>query len=131
VLIRAIMGAFIGTMGSFVTFTAGIVLAWSICPPESECTTDAREWADTAFWLGLAGGLTVMALLYAGLLKLSRQPRPRSVVVPSLVLSAVVFAIPGTLQLKSALYLPAATFAAAGLITGFGPWREILRRRPW
>lgn len=124
-LIRAIMGAFVGTTGSFMTFLAALLLAWSVCGPESEsCTADTLGPANTVFFAALLVGVAGMALLYVGLLKLSRQPRPWSVVVPGMVLSIVPFTIPGIWELSGALYLPGAAFAVAGLITGFGPWRE-------
>lgn len=129
-MIRTITGAFVGAMGGYATFLAAFLLAFSFCGWDETCTDDARRTADVMGCVGLLGGLTVTALLYAGLLKLQRRPRPWSVVVPGMVLSAVPFTIPGIWELNGVLFLPGAAFAVAGLITGFGPWREILRRRP-
>jgi uncharacterized membrane protein len=130
VVIRAITGAFVGAIGGYATFMAALMLAWSYCGWDEPCTDDARRTADVMGYVGLLGGLTATALVYAGLLKLQRQPRPWSVVVPGTALSVIPFTIPGIWELNGVLSLPMATFAVAGLITAFGPWREILRRRP-
>jgi uncharacterized membrane protein len=124
---RAITGAFVGAIGSQLTFVAALVLAMSFCGWDEACTDDARRTADVAGWAGALGGLTVTALVYAGLLRLQRRPRPWSVVVPAVALTALLFAvIPGIWQTNSVLYLPAAAFAVAGVVTGF-EWRRILR----
>lgn len=124
-MIRTITGAFVGAMGGYATFLAAFLLAFSFCGWDETCTDDARTTADVLGYVGFFGGLTVTALVYAGLLKLQRQPRPWSVVVPGMVLSAVPFTIPGIWELNGVLFLPGAAFAVAGLITGFGP---VLRR---
>lgn len=129
-MIRTITGAFVGAMGGYATFLAAFLLAFSFCGWDETCTDDARRTADVMGYVGLLGRLTVTALVYVGLLKLQRQPRPWSVVVPGMVLSAVPFTIPGIWELNGVLFLPGAAFAVAGLITAFGPWREILHRRP-
>jgi uncharacterized membrane protein len=127
-LMRAITGAFVGVVGSFMTFMASLMLALSFCGWDETCTDDARRSSYVAGSVGLLGGLVVMALVYVGLLKLQRRPRPWSVAVPAMVLSAVPFAIfPEIWQLSGMFYVPAVAFAVAGVITGFGSWREILR----
>lgn len=123
-MIRAISGAFVGTMGSVASFVTAMVLSGSVCGSLSEsCTADTALLAKVVFWVAFLGGLAVLALLYVGLLKLGRQPRPWSVLVPGTVLAAAPFAIPGIWDLKGAILLPGAAFALAGLITGF-------RKRP-
>ncbi|WP_157985071.1 hypothetical protein [Lentzea terrae] len=129
-MIRTITGAFVGAMGGYATFLAAFLLAFSFCGWDETCTDDARRTADVLGYAGFFGGLTVTALVYAGLLKLQRQPRPWSVVVPGTVLSAVPLMIPDLRELDGAIFLPGAALAVAGLITAFGPWREILHRRP-
>jgi len=124
---RAITGAFVGFMGSYATFLAALMAAWSFCGWDETCTDDARRSADVAGWVGALTGLTVMALVYGGLLRLQRRPRPWSVVLPAMALTAVLFAVvPGIWQANSMFYLPAGAFAAAGVVTGF-EWRRILK----
>lgn len=115
---RTITGAFIGTMGGYATFLAAFLLAFSFCGWEETCTDAARRTADVLGYVGVLGGLTVTALVYAGLLKLQRQPRPWSVVVPGMVLSAIPFTISEISKLDGAIFLPGAAFAVAGLVTG-------------
>ena len=117
---RAITGAMVGTMGGFMSFLAALLLSWSVCDtPMESCGAENAGLADGLLWVGFLGGLAGTALVYGGLLRLCRRPRPWSVVVPGMVLSALPFAIPGVWELEGALYLPGAALAVAGVITGF------------
>ncbi|WP_156213667.1 hypothetical protein [Lentzea aerocolonigenes] len=124
---RAITGAFVGYLGTWVTFMAALMAAWSYCGWGETCTDDDLSSADVAGCVVLLCGLSVTALVYVGLLKLQRQPRPWSVVGPAMVLSAIPFVvIPRVWELDSIFYLPAGAFALAGVVTGF-EWRRILQ----
>ncbi|NGY59296.1 hypothetical protein G7043_10210 [Lentzea sp. NEAU-D13] len=134
---RAVMGAIAGLLGAVGTGSALVGLYLGFCgfvtpkPWERrECVV--RESAEQGILLVpvvLLVGLIGTALLHVWLLKLRDQPRPWSVVVPGTLLVIALLTVRGSWGLIGALAVPATAFAVAGVITGFGPWREILRAR--
>lgn len=72
-------------------------------------------------------GLAGTALPHVWLLKQRGQPRPWSVVLPGVLLVIALLTVRGTWGLIGVVAVPATAFAVAGVITGFGSWREIMR----
>ena len=132
---RAVLGAIAGLLGAVGTGSVLVGLYLGFCgfvtpkPWERrECVV--RESAEQGILLVpvvLLAGLIVTALLHVWLLKVRDQPRPWSVVVPGMLLVIALLTVRGSWGLIGAVAVPATAFAVAGVITGFGPWREILR----
>lgn len=132
---RAVMGAIAGFLGALGTASVFVGLFLGTCG-----FVDPKPWERHQCLAGdlssqgillvpvvLLVGLIGTALLHVWLLKLRDQPRPWSVVVPGIVLVIVLVTVGGSLGLASAVAVPSMAFAVAGVITGFGPWREIRR----
>lgn len=122
---RAVTGAIAGVVGALVTMIVGFGGFVSFCGPAA----DARFCSEAGFVLlpvVLLGGLIGTALLHVWLLKLRGQPRPWSVAAPGAALVVVLVMNGWGFGLVQGIVVPATAFAVAGVITGFGSWREIL-----
>ena len=132
---RAVLGALAGLLGAVGTGSVIVGVYLGFCGfvtprPWERRQCLAGEFAAQGILLVpvvLVVGLAGTALLHVWLLKLRDQPRPWSVVVPGMVLVLALLVVGGSWGLIGALAVPATAFAVAGVITGFGPWREILR----
>ena len=132
---RAVTGAIAGVVGALVTALACTALFVGFCGFEKPRPWDTErcivgDYADLGLWLlpvVLLGGLIGTALLHVWLLKLRGQPRPWSVAAPGVALVFVLVAVGWAWGLVGLFTVPATAFAVAGVITGFGSWREIMR----
>ncbi len=130
---RAVTGAVGGAVGGLTTVLMILFVFSASCGFKPCGGMDGADWAFALLPVMLSGGLAGTALLHVWLLKLRGQPRPWSVFVPGVLLVIALFAVHGPAGGIAALVLSTTAFALAGVITGFGPWREILRklaRRP-
>ncbi|HUQ60394.1 hypothetical protein [Lentzea sp.] len=143
---RAVLAVFAGLGGAvaiFLLFVSGVThpcLAASLRPwDDIECEERAAGIVDVLLPTVPVGGLVVVALLHVWLLKMVRQPRPWSVVVPGVLLVVALEAVAASIhwgsdrELLVLLPIPAAVltaaFALAGVVTGFGPWWAVLGDR--
>jgi hypothetical protein len=135
VVTRAVLGAAAGLLGAVGTGSVIVGVYLGFCGfvtprPYERRQCVAGEFAAQGIFLVpvvLLVGLIGTALLHVWFLKLRGQPRPWSVVVPGMLLVIALLTVRGSWGLIGALAVPATAFAVAGVITGFGPWREILR----
>lgn len=135
-LTRAVTGAVAGVVGALLTASASLGLYLGFCgfetpwPWEERCLAGPyAEYGLLLLPVALLLGLVGTALLHVWLLKLCSQPRPWSVVAPGMALVLVLLGIEGRWGMFGAFAVPATAFAVAGVVTGFGSWRKILRGR--
>jgi len=142
---RAILAVFAGLGGAvaiFLLFVSGVThpcFAASRRPWDHiECEERSAGILDVLLPTVPLGGLVAVALLHVWLLKMVRQPRPWSVVVPGVLLVVALEAVAASFrwggdELLVLLPIPAAVlttaFALAGVVTGFGPWWAVLGDR--
>jgi hypothetical protein len=125
VLTRAVMGVVAGVVGVLVTGLACVLLYTGFCgfsepPPWSAERCLMGDYAELGLWLVpvvLLGGLAGSALLHGWLLKVCRQPRPWSVVVPGMALVLVLLLFGWVAGALGLLVVPAVAFALAGAAT--------------
>jgi hypothetical protein len=136
-LTRAVTGALVGWAGGFIAYLAAMMVSFSFCNTHLEsvsCTAATVESTETAARVVFLGGLAGTALVHGGLLRLCRLPRPWSVVVPEIVLTAGPFLIFGDQAVDGLLRLSGVAFAVVGVITGFrsrsSPHGEVTRDSP-
>jgi hypothetical protein len=125
VVTRAVTGAIAGAVGALVTVIVGFAGFMSFCgvPSATRLCTEVGSWLLPVV---LGGGLIGTALLHVWLLKLRGQPRPWSVAAPGAALVVVLVMSGWGIGLVQVVAVPATAFAVAGVITGFGSWREIM-----
>lgn len=138
VFARAVLGALAGGLGGLATSAAFFFFVELYCIGAAVRPWDRNECdhgPDPAYYALVPTvplvGLFATALLHVLLLALGGQARPWSVVLPGTLL--VIAVQVGGLSWRQLAHHPvtatvfAGAFAVAGVTTGFGPWREILR----
>lgn len=126
VLVRAVMGVVAGVLGVIATAIAMSLFTGSCRFEEPYETHSARCDGPAAYSLLLmpvvfVSGVAGTALLHVWLLKVLRLPRPWWVVAPGVCLVVVFAGSFWSWSPTGALVTLPAAFAAAGVITGFGP----------
>lgn len=124
-LTRVFMGLVAGVVGVLGTGLACVLLYQGFCGfsepmPWSTERCLLGDYAELGLWLVpvvLLGGLTGAALLHGWLLRLCRQPRPWSVVVPGLALFFVLLLFGWVAGVVGLALVPAVAFALAGAAT--------------
>ncbi|MGW6447673.1 hypothetical protein [Lentzea sp. NPDC055074] len=124
-LTRVVMGLVAGVVAVLGTGLACVVLYVGFCgfsepAPWSGERCLMGDYAELGLWLVpvvLLGGLAASALLHGWLLKVCRQPRPWSVVVPGIGLCLTLLLFGWLAGVVGLALVPAVAFALAGAVT--------------